>query len=70
MVTFPRFTPMERDWYYGYNCQTCGMKVPVTLDPDDGEGNPAAFEGWIVIACNHGHEHRYRGSEMLRIECK
>jgi len=70
MVKMPRYYPIRGEWFYGAVCPTCGLRVPFTMDPDDGEGEFALAPGWIEMTCDQGHTHRYRASEMQRWLCE
>jgi hypothetical protein len=67
MADFPRFKPLPGEWYYGSLCPTCGIAVPIVMDPEDGDGPFELLPGWVLIACDNGHEHRYQRSKLQRV---
>jgi hypothetical protein len=70
MVEIPRYKPMAGEYFYGAKCQTCGITVPFQIDPEDGKGPSFVKQnpGWAIMICDSGHSHRYRISEMLRMQ--
>lgn len=66
MIDIPKERPRAGFWYYGFNCQTCNQKLVFTMDPDDGQGPSQIPDGWIIMTCDSGHEHRHPGSQVKR----